>query len=77
MSPGQVLQGRGCAAGEFEGEAVVSSQPFGFWQGMDPLTGIVIAATGIYRLKLLMATKNGSSSSYFGRLNHAQLQQTA
>ena len=42
MSPGQVLQGRGCAAGEFEGEAVVSSQPFGFWQGMDPQTGIVI-----------------------------------
>ena len=36
------FQGRGCAAGEFEGEVVVSSQPFGFWQGMDPQTGVVI-----------------------------------
>jgi uncharacterized protein len=42
MNPGQGLQGRGCAAGVFEGEAVVSSRPFGFWQGMDPQTGIVI-----------------------------------
>ncbi|HYL81674.1 MAG TPA: DUF126 domain-containing protein [Candidatus Acidoferrum sp.] len=36
------FQGHGCAAGEFEGEVVVSNQPFGFWQGMDPQTGIVI-----------------------------------
>jgi len=43
MSPEQTrFQGRGCAAGEFEGEAVVSNQPFGFWQGMDPETGVVI-----------------------------------
>lgn len=37
-----VLQGKGCAPGEFEGEAVVSNQPFGFWQGIDPQTGVVI-----------------------------------
>jgi predicted aconitase with swiveling domain len=43
MSPGSVtFQGRGCAAGTFEGEVVLSNQPFGFWQGMDPQTGIVI-----------------------------------
>ena len=43
MSPEQSrFEGHGCAAGEFEGEVVVSSQPFGFWQGMDPQTGIVI-----------------------------------
>ena len=40
--PRERLQGRGCAPGDFEGEAVVSNQPFGFWQGIDPLTGIVI-----------------------------------
>jgi predicted aconitase with swiveling domain len=38
----EALQGKGCAPGDFEGEAVVSNQPFGFWQGIDPLTGIVI-----------------------------------
>ncbi len=43
MTPSRViLQGRGCAPGDFEGEAVVSNQPFGFWQGIDPQTGIVI-----------------------------------
>ena len=42
MSAGCVLQGRGCAAGRFEGEVVVSARPFGFWQGLDPSTGIVI-----------------------------------
>jgi predicted aconitase with swiveling domain len=42
MSPSQIIRGRGCSAGEFEGEVVVSHQPFGFWQGIDPQTGIVI-----------------------------------
>jgi len=42
MSPSQIMRGRGCSAGEFEGEVVVSHQPFGFWQGIDPQTGIVI-----------------------------------
>ncbi len=42
MSQTRILRGRGCAAGEFEGEIVVSSQPFGFWQGLDPQTGLVI-----------------------------------
>jgi len=37
-----VLRGKGCSPGDFEGEAVVSSRPFGFWQGIDPQTGIVI-----------------------------------
>jgi len=38
----RVFRGKGCAPGEFEGEAVVSNQPFGFWQGIDPQTGSVI-----------------------------------
>jgi predicted aconitase with swiveling domain len=42
MSQAKVLRGRGCATGEFEGEIVVSAQPFGFWQGLDPQTGVVI-----------------------------------
>lgn len=41
-APQVILRGRVCAAGEFEGEVVVSHQPFGFWQGIDPQTGIVI-----------------------------------
>lgn len=40
--PHEMLQGKGCAPGDFEGEAVVSNQPFGFWQGIDPQTGTVI-----------------------------------
>jgi uncharacterized protein len=40
--PQRVLQGHGCAAGQFEGEVVVSKQSFGFWQGLDPETGLVI-----------------------------------
>ena len=40
--PRSVLRGKGCAPGEFEGEAVVSNQPFGFGQGIDPQTGLVI-----------------------------------
>lgn len=39
---GAILRGRGCAAGQFEGEVIVSAQPFGFWQGLDPQTGVVI-----------------------------------
>ena len=37
-----LIQGNACAPGDFQGEAVVSDQPFGFWQGLDPQTGIVI-----------------------------------
>jgi predicted aconitase with swiveling domain len=42
MSGHTILRGRACAAGEFEGEIVVSAQPFGFWQGLNPETGVVI-----------------------------------
>ena len=42
MSSSKIIQGRGCAPGKFEGEAVVSLQSFGFWQGLDPQTGVVI-----------------------------------
>ena len=41
-TPRIMLQAHGCAPGGFEGEVVVSRQPFGFWQGIDPQTGIVI-----------------------------------
>lgn len=36
------LRGRGCTNGIVEAQAVVSKRPFGFWQGIDPQTGIVI-----------------------------------
>jgi len=36
------LNGHGLCDGIFEGEAIVSQKPFGFWQGIDPLSGIVI-----------------------------------
>ena len=35
-------QGRGCAGGVCEAEAIVALEPFGFWQGIDPLSGEVI-----------------------------------
>ena len=37
-----ILRGRGCCQGIAEGEALVSQEPFGFWQGIDPETGIII-----------------------------------
>jgi predicted aconitase with swiveling domain len=36
------LNGRGCSGGFVEAEAVISESPFGFWQGIDPQTGIII-----------------------------------
>ena len=41
------------------------------------VTGIVVATTGKVRLKLKMATKNASSASYYGRIQHVQLRRTA
>jgi hypothetical protein len=41
------------------------------------LASITIATTGRYRLKLLMATKNASSTNYFAYLQHVQLRRTA
>lgn len=41
------------------------------------ITGVVVAKTQKYRLKLLMATKNASSASYTGILQHIQLRRTA
>lgn len=41
------------------------------------VTGIVVATTGVKRVKLRMATKNASSSSFFGLLQHTQLRRTA
>lgn len=41
------------------------------------ITGVVIAATAKVRLKLKMATKNASSSSYIGFIAHVQLRRTA
>jgi hypothetical protein len=36
------IVGRGVIEGEAKAEAIVSSQPFGFFGGVDPATGIVI-----------------------------------
>lgn len=41
------------------------------------ITGIVIATTGRYCLQLKMATKNASSTNYYGGLQHLQLRRTA
>jgi len=37
-----VLQGNGHCDGSVEGEAIISSKPFGFFLGMDPETGTII-----------------------------------
>ena len=41
------------------------------------ITAVTITATGLYRMKLLMATKNGSSSNYFAGVQHVQWRRTA
>jgi len=41
-SKGMKLKGRGCSSGMVEAEAIVSKKPFGFWQGIDTQTGVVI-----------------------------------
>lgn len=41
------------------------------------ITGIVVATTAKVRITLKMATKNASSTSYFGRIQHVQLRRTA
>jgi hypothetical protein len=43
----------------------------------DRITGITIGTTGIYRLKLLMATKNASSTNFTGAIQHAAFWRTA
>jgi hypothetical protein len=37
-----IISGRGRVEGQVEAEAIVSQLPFGFWQGLDPQTGLVI-----------------------------------
>jgi predicted aconitase with swiveling domain len=37
-----LISGRGRVEGQVEAEAIVSQLPFGFWQGLDPQTGLVI-----------------------------------
>ena len=41
------------------------------------VAGIVVAASGVKRLKFTMATKNASSSAYYGSLSAVQLLRTA
>jgi len=41
------------------------------------ITGITVSSSGIYRLKLKMASKNASSSSYVGKINGLVLVRTA
>ncbi len=41
------------------------------------LTGITVATTGRYALRLRMATKNASSSNYLGAIQHVQFRRTA
>lgn len=37
-----LISGRSRVGGQVEAEAIVSRLPFGFWQGLDPQTGLVI-----------------------------------
>jgi len=37
-----ILKGKGHSRGLVEAQAIVSCNPFGFWQGIDPKSGIVI-----------------------------------
>ena len=41
------------------------------------ITGITVATSAKYRLKLKMATKNGGSSNYYGDISHIRLIRTA
>lgn len=41
------------------------------------VSSIAVTTTGVVRVKLIMATKNASSSSYYGRIQHIQLRRTA
>jgi hypothetical protein len=41
------------------------------------VTGIVVASTGVKRVKLKMATKNASSSNYYGTFQFLSLHRTA
>jgi uncharacterized protein len=40
----KILKGKGYAPGIVEGEVIVSRKPFGFWQGIDTKTGIIVDA---------------------------------
>jgi len=37
-----ILKGKGYTPGIVEGEVIVSRMPFGFWQGVDTKTGIIV-----------------------------------
>lgn len=45
--------------------------------GYDTITGIVVPTTAKYALRLLLDTKNASSSSYFGTVTWAHFRRTA
>ena len=38
----KILKGKGYTPGIVEGEVIVSRMPFGFWQGVDTKTGIIV-----------------------------------
>ena len=40
----KILKGKGYTPGLVEGEVIVSHKPFGFWQGIDTKTGIIVDA---------------------------------
>ena len=61
----------GTSAGTIDGYVAIATR-----NNHGIITGISITA-GKRRLKLKMATKNGSSSSYFGTVQHIQLRRTA
>lgn len=47
------------------------------YNNRNSVTGISISTPGKHRLTLQMSTKNASSSSYYGRIQHIQLRRTA
>ena len=49
----------------------------GSFNNRSSITGVSVASNGKQRLKLKMATKNASSSAYYGSIQHIQLRRTA
>lgn len=61
----------GSTAGTIDGYNASSTSAVG------SITGISVAATGVQAIRFTMATKNASSSSYFGAIFGVQLLRTA
>jgi hypothetical protein len=62
----------GVTAGTIDGYSVSHLLP----NQLGAITGIAVATTKVYELKVLMATKNASSSNYYGAIQKIRLRRT-